>query len=289
MVDVIPLPPVSIPNSEVRTLSSKSVGQEYNILVSLPSYPNYAESNERYPVLYVLDPNMLFGWIAALVRESALLSAVGYPTAGFVPPNLIVVGIGYPMTLYRQPKLAFSLRTRDQTPTNVPDMDKVWGGPSGGAKNFLRFIRDELMPCINSNYRTDPTDSTIVGHSFGGLFALYVLFHEPDAFRRYVASSPSLWWDKKVTFEYEREYASKHTELSARLFLSAGATEELEYEEAHMTSNLKEFAEILRQRNYVGLDWKSHIFEDEGHLSVEGAAVCKGISSVFSKSETKPT
>jgi predicted alpha/beta superfamily hydrolase len=281
----MPLPPVSIPNSEERTLSSKSVGQEYRILISFPM--NYAESDEKYPVLYVLDPNMLFGWIAALVRESALLRAVGYPTSGFVPPNLIVVGIGYPMTLYRQPKLPFGLRTRDQTPTNVPDIDEVWGGPSGGAKNFLRFIRDELMPCINSNYRTDPTDSTIVGHSFGGLFALYVLFHEPDAFKRYVASSPSLWWDKKVTFEYEREYASKHSELPAKLFLSAGATEELEFEKAHMTSNLKEFAEILRKRNYVGLEWRSHVFEDEGHLSVEGAAVCKGISSVFSKSDSK--
>jgi hypothetical protein len=287
MVDIMPLPPVSIPNSEVRTLSSKSVGQEYRILVSLPSYPNYAESNEKYPVLYVLDPNMLFGWITDLVRESAFLRAVGYPTSGFVPPHLILVGIAYPVTLYRQPKLPLSLRTRDQTPTNDPDIDKVWGGPSGGAKNFLRFIRDELMPCINSNYRTDPTDSTIVGHSFGGLFALYVLFHEPDVFRRYVASSPSLWWDKKVTFEYEREYASKHTELPAKLFLSVGATEE--DEKTHMTSNLKEFAEILRQRNYVGLEWKSHIFEDEGHLSVVGTAICKGISSVFSKSNTNRT
>ena len=153
---------------------------------------NYAESDEKYPVLYVLDADMLFGWVTALVREAASLRAVGYPTAGFVPPNLIVVGIGYPMTVRRQPKLAFSLRTRDQTPTKNP-WDKEWGGISGGAKNFLRFIRDELMPCINSNYRTDPTDSTIVGHSLGGLFALYVLFHEPDTFRRYVASSPSLW------------------------------------------------------------------------------------------------
>jgi predicted alpha/beta superfamily hydrolase len=287
MVDVTPLPPVSIPNSEVRILYSKSVGQEYRILVSLPSYPNYAESNEMYPVLYVLDPNILFGWVTDLVRLSAFLRAVEYPTSGFVPPNLIVVGISYPTTL--QPKLAFSLRTRDQTPTNNPDIDKLWGGPSGGAKNFLRFIRDELMPCINSNYRTDPTDSTIVGHSLGGLFALYVLFHEPDTFRRYVVSSPSLWYDRKVTFEYESEYASRHTELRAKLFLSAGATEELEAEEAHMTSNLKEFAEILRQRNYVGVELKSHIFEDEGHLSVQGAAVCKGISSVFSESNTKRT
>ena len=134
------------------------------------------------------------------------------------------------------------------------------------------------MSHINSNYRTDPTDSTIVGHSFGGLFALYVLFHEPDTFRRYVASSPSLWWDKKVTFEYEREYASKHTKLPAKMFLSVGSLE------GPMVSNVEELVRVLEQRKYVGLEWESHIFEDEGHFSVGGPAICRGISSVFSKS-----
>lgn len=286
MVDVVPLSPVSIPNSEVRTLSSKSVGQEYRILVSLPIYPNYAESNDKYPVLYVLDPDTFFGWVTDLARLATGLRAVGYPTGSFVPPNLIVVGISYPTTVLRQPKLLVGLRTRDQTPTKSPD-DGMSGGISGGAEKFLRFVRDELMPYINRNYRTDPEDSAIVGHSLGGLFTLYVLFHEPSSFRRYVASSPSLWWDKKVIFEHEREYASKHTELPAKLFLSVGGAEELEFPNAHSTSNLKELAEILENRKYKGLEWKSHIFEGEGHLSVMGTAICKGISSVFSESNTK--
>jgi len=142
------------------------------------------------------------------------------------------------------------------------------------------------MPCANSNYRTDPEDSTIVGHSAGGLFALYVVFHEPDTFRRYVASSPFLWWDQGVTFRYEREYAGKHADLPVKLFLSAGSLEELDG--LHMTSNLKEFAKILEQRKYEGLELKSHIFEDAAHMSVIGTAICKGITSVFSKSRTEP-
>jgi hypothetical protein len=277
---------VFIPNSEVKTLSSRSVGQKYRILVALPM--NYAKSNDEYPVLYVLDPMTLFGWVTDLVRLAARLRAAGYTTSDFVPPNLIVAGIGYPATVQQQPKLLFSIRTRDQTPTKSLD-DKRGGASSGGAKKFLRFIRDELIPYINSNYRTDPTDSTIIGHSLGGLFALYVLFHEPDAFRRYVASSPSLWWDKKVTFKYEREYAAKHTELPAKLFLSVGSLEELDDTNAHMTSNLKEFAKILEKRKYEGLELKSHIFEDEGHLSAVGTAICRGISSVFSKSNAERT
>jgi predicted alpha/beta superfamily hydrolase len=273
--------PVVIPNSEVRTLHSKSVDQEYRILIALPM--NYAKSNDKYPVLYVLDADMAFAWVTDLVRSAASLRAIGYHSSYPDPvhvPNLIVVGIGYPTSWFDQPKLWWSLRTRDLTPTQNPDNARALGleGTFGGnAKKFLRFMQSELMPCINSNYRTDPTDSTIVGHSGGGLFALYVLFHQPETFRRYVVSSPSLWWDKKVTFEYEREYASNHTELTAKLFLSVGSLERT------MMANLKELVKILEQRKYKGLELENHIFEDEGHISVSGTAICRGISSVFEK------
>jgi len=281
----MPLPPVSIPNSEVRAQYSKSVGQEYRILISLPM--NYAKSNGRFPVLYVLDPDLIFGWVTDWVRAASFLRALGpkATTDSIVNvPDLIVVGIGYPLAVAEQPRLHWGLRCRDLTPTKMSE-DKPWGGSTGGAPRFLRFIRDELMPCVNSNYRTGPEDSAIVGHSAGGLFALYVLFHEPEAFRRYVASSPFLWWDHKVTFTYEQEYANKHADLTAKLFLSAGTLEELDG--FHMTSNLKEFARILKKRKYRSLELKSHIFEDEAHMSVIGTAICKGITSVFSKSTTK--
>ncbi len=273
-----------MPNSEVRTLYSKLVGQEYRILISLPM--NYAESNCRCPVLYVLDPDVIFGWVTDLVRAASFLRGLGpkATTDSIVNvPDLVVVGIGYPMAIAEQPKLQWGLRCRDLTPTKISE-DKPWGGSTGGAPRFLRFMRDELVPCINSSYRTDPEDSAIVGHSAGGLFALYVLFHEPEAFRRYVVSSPFLWWDHKITFTYEHEYANKHSDLTARLFLSAGTLEELDG--LHMTSNLKEFARILEKRKYSGLELESHIFEDEAHVSVIGTAICKGISSVFSKSTT---
>jgi predicted alpha/beta superfamily hydrolase len=279
--------PVFVPNSEVRTLYSQSVDQEYRILIALPM--NYAESNDRYPVMYVLDADMAFAYVTDLVRSAASIRALGIlssdPLLLYVP-NLIVVGIGYPATLFDQPRLWWSLRTRDLTPTqNLDDARglRMEGTSGGNAGKFLRFMRDELMPYVNSKYRTDPKDATIVGHSGGGLFGLYVLFHQPETFRRYVVSSPSLWWDKKVIFKMERNYASKHTELHAKLFLSVGSLE------MQMVSNLKELVKTLEQREYVGLQWESHVFEDEGHISVWGTAICRGIASVFSKSNTKAT
>ena len=270
--------PVLIPNSEEKTLHSKSVDQDYRISFALPM--NYNESSKRYPVLYVLDADMAFAYVTMLVRSAASLRALGLSFISSPVPEAIVVGIDYPASCFDQPKLWWSLRCRDQTPTqNADDARhlKLEGTCGGNAEKFLRFMRKELKPFVSSNYRTDPKDSTIVGHSGGGLFALYVLFHQPDTFRRYVVSSPSLWWDKKVTFEYEREYAGKHSELAAKLFLSVGSRE------MQMASDLKELVETLDQRKYKDLEWESHVFEDEDHLSVYGTAIDRGIKSVFSK------
>jgi uncharacterized protein len=269
------LTPIVVPNSEIRSLTSSSVDQEYRILVSLPT--NNAESDEKCPVLYVLDPGLLFGCITDIARTARSIGQLFGPEV----PNFLVVGIDYPSATLDQPELRMKLRQRDMTPTkSLDDIEmEAW---SGGAEDFLRFIRNELMPCINSNYWTDPEDATIIGGSFGGLFALYVLFHQPDTFRRYVALSPSLDWDKKVTFKHERDYARDHDELPSKLFLSTGTQEGGEEDGPVILANFKELVTILGQRNYKGLEWESSIYEGEGHMGAAYSGLCKGILSVFS-------
>ena len=48
-------PAVTLPHTEQRSVASKEIGQAYDLLVRLPD--DYATSEKRYPVLYVLD-----GW-----------------------------------------------------------------------------------------------------------------------------------------------------------------------------------------------------------------------------------
>jgi predicted alpha/beta superfamily hydrolase len=114
-------------------------------------------------------------------------------------PEMVIVGIGYPVNDFRQ---ALGLRTRDLTPTKddawIEELLKLTQGDftndgSGSADNFLKFIREELKPFIKANYRIDAEDSSISGHSFGGLFGLYALLHAPNTFKRYIISSPSIW------------------------------------------------------------------------------------------------
>jgi predicted alpha/beta superfamily hydrolase len=166
-------PQVTIPDTEIHSLRSSNVEQEFRIFVAHGHA--YANSDKAYPVLYVLDANAVFGTVTETARFLAMLKEI---------PEIIIVGIGYPIDSFTE---AAAFRTRDYTITTVdtwyqetfkavqPDAPEYVG--SGGAANFLQFIAKELMPFVNTAYRTIPEDSAICGSSFGGLFALYALFH----------------------------------------------------------------------------------------------------------------
>lgn len=86
-------------------------------------------------------------------------------------------------------------QTRDYTPTLVP----VGGyGPefqkySGGSSRFYLFIKNELIPFVKARFQI--TSATLVGHSFGGLFALWATVQKDIPFDGIISVSPSLWYD----------------------------------------------------------------------------------------------
>jgi predicted alpha/beta superfamily hydrolase len=76
---------------------------------------------------------------------------------GFIP-EMIIVGV----TWTGKNANPDSLRARDYTPTNEKRLPQ-----SGGADNFLSFMREELFPFIESNYKAEATDRILMGCSLG--------------------------------------------------------------------------------------------------------------------------
>lgn len=76
-------------------------------------------------------------------------------------------------------------RTRDFTPThslNYLDAENIASfNSSDGASSFTQFMEKELMPQIESSYRT-LSKNLIIGHSLGGLFAIDALLESPGLF-----------------------------------------------------------------------------------------------------------
>lgn len=233
-------PEVSLGGTELRTITSARVpGQIYNIQVNLPrSYANPA-TRSTYPVLYVLDGQWDFHLISAVYG--------GHFYDGFVP-EMIIVGI----TWGGERPNVDSLRARDFSPTHEDRLPQ-----SGGAAAFLSFIKDELIPFIEAEYPVRADDRALMGSSFGGLFTLYAMFHETDLFKRYMVSAPAIQWDDQVMARYEAEYAARHTDLPARVFMTLGEYENVEA--------FDRFAATLRGRGYPGLELATHVVKGTGH------------------------
>ena len=247
--------PVTIANSEQFTLYSSNIQQDYKIYIHLPE--SYSRSDTSYPVFYELDADICFGISSEVSRLLSRRKEM---------PEVILVGIAYGAYSGQEG----NNRGRDYSPTAIA------GSPtSGGAENFLRFIRDELIPLIDSKYRTNPIDRTLSGASFGGLFSLYVLFEHPGIFNRYKISSPNLRWDNGVIFEYEKKYSEKHSDLPANVFLSVGDVEQ-------RIKAWNKLVQTLENRNYKNLKLTTMIYDDAPHGTACILAGVRGIKAVFS-------
>jgi len=254
-------PAVTIAGSEVRRITSSIVaGQEYELQILLPG--GYASSDKKYPVVYLMDSQWDFPLLSALYGQQYY--------DGFIPA-LVIVGVTWGGI---SPK-PDSLRARDYTPTKENRLPQ-----SGGADKFLSFMKNELFPFIEANYRVDNTDRTLMGSSLGGLLSMYALFTHPEMFQRYVAASPAFGWDDEVLHRYEQKYFENKSNPSAKLFMCMGGVES-------GVPGYKELEKRLMDRHYPSLQIESKILENIGHSGTKGEGFERGLQFVFKRPSLK--
>ena len=260
-------------NGEVLKLNSKILNEERTIWIHLPkSYNDTKIKPAKYPVIYLLDADINFGYFTGMTD---FLSR--YPYANM--PESIVVAIQN------------TDRTRDLTPTKSsktsPNNPKVTlFETSGGANQFLKFINEELKTSIQSKYRT--TDFEIlVGHSFGGLFAIHTLLTQPESFNAYIANDPSLWWDNQVLVKNLEIKLNKKENLGKNitLFLSeANNEEENKKWDSDMTSAIKKFNTLMQAQKQI--DFKANYYPTENHGTVSYLVNFDGMKYIFEGFQT---
>jgi predicted alpha/beta superfamily hydrolase len=250
-------PPVSLPGTEVREIASSFIDQEFKLHISLPA--GYADSTKVFPVVYLTDSDAYFGYFRSLA---------GNLHYGNLIPEIVVVGVAYEEDVGSYMRK----RERDLLPAEVPNHPG-----SGQAALFLKFMREELLPFVEAQYRVDPEDRTIVGMSAGATFASYVLCTSPELFDRYIIVSPYLIYGQEVVIQMEKDYAREHDFLPARVYAAMG-----ELEPAYARGPWNTLMENIKKRNYSDLVLTQETLEGLSHMDVVFSAYVKGLKEVFS-------
>jgi predicted alpha/beta superfamily hydrolase len=248
-------PEVKIAGTQQLTIHSSIANQEYVLDINLPR--GYEDTTKTFPVLFLLDAQWDFPLIQALYGQEYY--------DGFIP-GLVIVGITWGGDNPDYDKL----RARDLTPT-----DPRHTGQYGNAENFLAFITKELFPFIESKYRVKKDDRALAGSSFGGLFTLYALFHAPDAFKRYILTSPAIGWDNEIAYTYNNQLAEKRKDLPVRLFMAIG-----EYEDV---PGFQRFVDQLKSKNYKGFELRTKVLEGMGHSGAKAEGFTRGLQFAYEK------
>lgn len=199
------------------TIKSAILHQERKITLVLPRYYD-TDTDQRFSVTYVLDGNSK--QVLNLISSSFnYLSDYAGAT-----PGCITVGI-------------HQLQRREElSETDYGD-------------KFLAFITEELIPYVDSHFRTT-SSRTFLGHSNGGRFVLYALLKKSGSFTNYIAFSPSFTAAKEAFYRNGLDELFLSMQSSKKLYIAIGNTGE---NEGAYLKSLDRIAEVLERKKHDSL------------------------------------
>lgn len=240
--------PVTVNTGYSLKLHSTILNEDRTIMISLPE--GYEKSTKKYPVLYMLDAQWNFNYTAQN------LGWISSPDNHIIPQT-IVVGI----------YSGGDKRTRDLTPTPGPD------NKGGGADLLYRFIKEELVPFVDKNYRTY-NYRVLGGASYGGLFVMNAFVNDPLRFNAYLSISPSMWWDNQVMLKRTGDFLSGHPNLPTRLYLTMA--------NEGTSMGVDSLAVLLQKYSTKELVWKYDKHPEEIHGTITFKGTWDGMKFLLS-------
>jgi len=216
------------------SIQSCVLNESRNFIVKLPN--GYHNGNKSYPVLYRLDGDMNL-----YLETAGVINRLAYSEE--LVPEMIVVMIEN------------TNRNRDMMPTKT-----IFFQSEPGAENFKKFIENELIPHINSAYRTTH-EKILCGQSLSAIFTLYYFLTSPDTFDSFIACSGGFPDCEAYFLNLTNDFAS--TNKPKHLFLSHGLTDFLD-PEGIIKNQLIHFTHNIESEENIVCQLK--IYENEGHV-----------------------
>jgi predicted alpha/beta superfamily hydrolase len=228
-----------------KKFPSVLLGEDVTYFIKLPD--NYEKTAGKYPVIYVLNSQM----ISTVACASATIDRLSFELI----PEMILVGISN------------TGRAGSYMPI-APD------GKPGGADDFLHFLTEEFLPFIDRTYRTFDFH-ILMGQSNTGLFAIYAYLNSPETFNGCIAASPSLGWCLDLMIELARSSFTKTRPPQSFLYMNYGGKDYKDLVNEPVTA----FAEMLREEAPKDFQWTLEYLEKDGHVPI--TSMNNGLLALF--------
>jgi predicted alpha/beta superfamily hydrolase len=257
------------------SIYSKILGEQRQLMIYMPKEAkDRKNAGMRYPVLYVLDGNTHFLSVSGMVDQ---LSNQGGNT---VLPKMIVVCI------------LNTNRTRDLTPYAVKPggfLSTEMAKETGGGDQFAKCIKEEIIPYIAEHFPV--TDyRALVGHSFGGIFALNVLAKHKDMFEDYIVIDPSTWYDERKFANGVLDSLAKGDYNGKSLFVAMANTNNqpdtnkvklMKTDFSEHEKSIIDFCNKAKTIKNSGIAFQQAYYPNDDHNSVPMIATYEGLRTIF--------
>lgn len=238
--------PGAAARTRVHEIESTALDETRVVYVRLPI--GYAPGR-RYPVVYALDGEWSFDLVASYLDYNV--------REGLYPPVIVT-----------------AVRNVNRNRDYIAEPDRRFPY-TGGADAFTNFVADEWRALIDDKYPTSGHD-VLLGHSFGGTFALHTLFTRPALFDAYVALGASTWVSDRFLFAEADEYFAREDAGARFVYMAVG-----ENDGGPTVPDGKAMAEVFAAQAPDDLEWYFEVHPRTEHFLNFTSGLHDGFQRLF--------
>lgn len=172
------------------------------------------------------------------------------------------------MSYYEQtnegiPLLIVSIHTKNRWGEFVPLCEGELTENMEGADKLSLFMKNEVIPLIESNYRTTKFKIGI-GHSLGGTFVIHEAVKPNSLFNAAIAVSPNLTICNEQIISKAHDFYINNPENRRFIYTSSGTVGDMEND---FRNSLVHLDSITAKMNLKHLFWNYTILKDQNHMT----------------------
>jgi len=221
---------------------SKILDEKRTIQIYLPE--SYQNNLYSYPVFYVLDGEDNFTNAVSVVKnQSSYYQHI---------PEMIVVAI------------------------SSANRNKIFSIADGGADKTLNFIKDELMPYIDSAYRTEKF-RILFGHSLAGPFCFYALTRYNDLFNAFIVLSPTM--HNKISLPATKaieDCFNTQKQLNKIIYVGVAEGDNVKHQES-----FKKVKVLFTAKAPKAVEYKFETLSGEDHFTEALLGIYEGLNFIY--------